>query len=118
EIRIVEIQNEIEPQELRHAAGHVRVTAEVEENLPAEGDGREHQCRGAERLGIVIDALDVKREIVGERQFLEQPDQKERRAIGEVLQADLWKLVELRQQMFGAFDRPGHELREKTNESR
>src|SRR5262245_29936414 len=41
EVRIIEVQNKIEPHELRHAAGHVRVAAEVEEDLPAERDRRE-----------------------------------------------------------------------------
>src|SRR6185437_14628978 len=118
EVGIVEVQDEMEAHQLRHAASHVRVAAEVEKDLPPEGDGCEHQRRRAERLRIFIDPLDVERKEVGQRQFLEQPDQKERRAVGEVLQPDLGEFIELRQQMPGALDRPGHELGKETNEGR
>src|SRR6185312_5877049 len=65
---------------------------------------------------IFIDPLDVERKEVGQRQFFEQPDQKERRAVVEVLQPDLGEFIELREQMPGALDRPGHELGKKANE--
>src|SRR5207244_11459161 len=51
-------------------------------------------------------------------QFLEQGDDEERRAIGEVLEADGRELAELGQEVSGALDRAGHELREKTDKRR
>src|SRR5207249_5713767 len=97
-------------------AGHVRVTAEVEEDLPAKGDSGQDQPRRAVRLRVVIDAFDIERKVIGQRQFLEQTDEEQRRAVGEVLQADGRELAELREQMPGALDRPGHELGKETNE--
>src|SRR6266511_4757026 len=118
QVGIVEIQNQIKTHELRQAAGHVGVAAEVEENLPGEREGRQHQCRRAESPGIVIHALDIKREVVGQGEFLEQPNEKQRRAIGEIPEAKLWKLMELWQEVFGALDRTRHELREEADERR
>ena len=46
--------------------------------MPAEGNGRQNERRSAELLGILIDPLDVIREVVGQRQLLEQADQEER----------------------------------------
>src|SRR5207248_1305834 len=72
EVGIVEVQNQMKAHELRDAAGHIRVTAEVEENLPAKGGGGQDQRRRAVRLRVVIDAFDIERKVIGKRQFLEQ----------------------------------------------
>ena len=69
QIGIVEIEDQVETHDLGHAACHVRVAAEIEEDLPAEGDGAEQQGRRAEGCGVVIDPLHVKREVVGQRQL-------------------------------------------------
>src|SRR5437588_302678 len=115
EVGIVEVQNQMEAHELRDATGHVCVATEIEENLPAVGDGGEDQRRRAVRLWVVIHTFDIERKVIGQRQFLEQTDEEQRRAVGEVLQSDGWELAKLREQMPGALDRPGHELREETN---
>src|SRR5437870_8151752 len=98
-------------------AGHVRVTAEVEEDLPAKGDSGQDQPRRAVRLRVVIDAFDIERKVIGQRQFLEQTDEEQRGAVGEVLQPDRRELAKLREQMARTFDRPGHELGKETNKS-
>ena len=100
----------------RHAAGHVGVAAEIEEDLPGEGERRQDQRRGAENAGIVVDAIHVEREIIGQRQFLEQADQEERKPVGEVVQSKRRRLLELRQHLPRPLDRPGHELREEADE--
>src|SRR5439155_25779622 len=69
----------------------------------------------AECIRVVINSLDVKGKIVGQRHFLEKTDQKKRGPIGEVLEANSGELIELRQQMPGALDRAGHQLRKETN---
>ena len=68
---IVEIQDQVEAHQLGHAAGHVRVAAEVEEDLPAERNGGQEQGRCAEIRRVVINPLHVERQIVGQRQLLE-----------------------------------------------
>src|SRR5205085_1937362 len=88
QIGIVEIQNEIEPEHLGNAARHVRVPAEIEEYLPTEGKRGHDQSWRIERFRTLVNAIDIKREVVGDRQFLKKADQKERGAIGKVLQAD------------------------------
>src|SRR5882762_2004422 len=87
EVGIVEVQNQIEAHELRQAARHVGVAAEVEENPPGQRERRHHQSGRAKSLGIIVPAFDGKREIVGQREFLEQADEEERRAVGEILKA-------------------------------
>src|SRR5678815_2692167 len=77
-VRVVEIQNQIKAHELGDAAGHVRVTAEVEKDLPGESKCRQNQRGSAEGLGIVVNPLHIKRQIVRERQFLEQAHEEER----------------------------------------
>src|SRR4051812_3605036 len=110
EIGIVEIEDEAKTHDLRETASHVGVAAEVEKDLPREGERGEGERRRRLCGGIFVNTFDVKREIVGEREFLEEADDEERGAIGEVLQADGWEGLELRQKMFGALDGAGHEL--------
>src|ERR1035437_2822452 len=116
EVGIVEVQDQVEAHDLGHAARHVRVTAEIKEYLPAKSHGAEEQRRRAEGPGVVIYPLDVERQVVGQRELFEEADQEKRSAIGEILQAHRRELIELRQEMPGALDRPGHELREEANE--
>ena len=66
--------------------------------------------------GVVVDAFDVEREVIGQRQFLEQADQEKRKAVGEILQAEGRGVMELRQQVSGPLDRAGHQLREEADE--
>src|ERR1041385_4370343 len=113
QIRIVEVQHQVEPHYFGYTAGHVGIAAEVEKYLPGKRECRRNQLRGSELPRVVINAFDVKRKIVGQRQFLEQADQKERKAVRQVLQPDLRKTKELRQHVGRAFDRACHELRKE-----
>src|SRR5439155_12525758 len=101
---------------LRDDERHVGVAAEVEEDLPRESKRRGEQFGGIKLPGIVIDALNVKREIVRQREFFEQADEKEREAVGEILQPNSRKARELRQHVRRAFYGSGHELREEGHE--
>src|SRR6202000_275307 len=86
-IRIVEVQDEIEPQDLGDAAGHVGVAAEIEEYLPRKGKCRAGQRSGLVVRGVFVDRVDVHRQVVGQCQFLEKAHQKQRRSIGDIEQA-------------------------------
>src|ERR1044071_5037255 len=87
EVGIVEVQNEIETHDLGDPSRHVGVAAEIEEYLPAKGDRCGNQSGRAKCFWIFINALDIKGQVIGERHLLEQTDEEERRAIGEVLNA-------------------------------
>src|SRR5882724_3603606 len=118
QIRIVEVQNQIEAHHLGHAARHIGVTAEIKKYLPTERHGGGDERRRAECLWVFINSLDIERKVVGQRHFFEKANQKKRGAIGKVLQANRWELIELRQKVSGALDRAGHQLRKETNKSR
>ena len=74
---MLKLRTRLNPIILRHAAGHVGVAAEVEEDLPGEGERRQDQRRGAETAGVVVDAIHVDAEVIGQGDFLEQADEEE-----------------------------------------
>src|ERR1051325_4401069 len=55
------------------------------------------------------------REIVGDDNFLKQPENRKRNSIFDMNAGDDAFGLKLRQQMAGAFDRASHQLREKRN---
>src|ERR1035437_1846330 len=112
----MEAQDQVETHWRRAAAGHVGVAAEVEEYLPAERNRCQNEGRRAKRLRIVVNPLHVKGKVVGQRQLLEEADEKKRGAVGEVLHPDLRELIELRQQMPRALNWASHQLREEAHE--
>src|SRR6185503_15484570 len=116
QVGIVEIEDQVEADHFCDAAGHVGVAAEIEEDLPGEGDGRQCERGGIVRTGVVINPLDIEREVVGQREFLEQADQKQRKAVGQILQAEGRRAMKLREQVSGPLDRSGHQLRKKADE--
>src|SRR5262249_16894335 len=116
QVRVIEVENQIETHEAGDAARHVRVAAEIEKDLPAKCDRCQDERRRSERTRVVVNPLDLKREVICQRHFLEQPEQEQRSAIGEVLEPNRRELAKLWQQMAGALDRSGHQLRKETNE--
>src|SRR6185369_1280328 len=116
EIRIVKIEHQVEAHHFRHSARHVGVAAEIEKDLPGESKGREEQRRSIKIPWMIVNALDVEREIIGQRQLLEETDKKQGEAVGYILRPNGWKAIELRQQVGGALNRAGHELGEKGHE--
>src|SRR5438552_12887973 len=95
-VGIIKIQHQIESHQLRHPARHVRVAAEIAKNLPGEGEGGQSQRGSVEFPWMVVNTLDVQREIVGQRQLFEQSDEKKREAVSHVLGAKSWEVIELR----------------------
>ena len=115
-VRVVEVQHHPEAHQRGDAAGHVGIAAEVEVDLPAERHGRQDQGRRLEQAGVAVDRVDILGQVVGQRHFLEEAHEEERQAVGEVLPRDRRRSLELRQEVVGALDRPGHQLGEERDE--
>src|SRR5262249_13164923 len=71
QVGIVEIQDQVKAHHFRNAARHVSIAAEVEKDLPTEGHCGCDQGRRPESTWVVINALDEKREIIRQGDFLE-----------------------------------------------
>jgi hypothetical protein len=72
EVGIIKVQDETKAEHLSDAASHIGVTAEIEKDLPGERESGEQKRRGAVKLGIFIDPVHVKREVIREGKFLEE----------------------------------------------
>ena len=86
-VGVVEVQHQAEAHDCGDAAGHVGVAAEVEVDLPAERHRRQDQRRRLELAGVAVDRVDVLGQVVGQRHLLEEADQEQRQAVGEVAAA-------------------------------
>ena len=115
-VGVVEVQHHPEAHQQGDAAGHVGVAAEVEVDLPAERHRRQEQRRRLEQARVAVDLVDVLGQVVGQRHLLEEADEEQRQAVGDVLPRDRRRSLELRQQVVGALDRPGHQLGEERDE--
>ena len=59
EVGIVEVEDQIEPENLRYASCHVSVAAEIKKDLPGKSEGCEHEGRCAVCFWIIVNPLNV-----------------------------------------------------------
>ena len=116
QVGIVEVQHQADTHQASHAAGHVGVAAEVEVDLPGEGERGQQERRSIVEIRRGVDRIDVQPQVVGQRHLLEQTDDEQRQAVADVGRANHGKSIELRQQLAGPLDRPGDQLRKQRHE--
>ena len=114
EIGVAEIEHEPEAEHQGQAAGHVGIAGEVAIDLEGEGIDAEQDGEAIGRRtgeGGVGHATDV----VGDDDLLEQAPEDEEGAMGDAVVADRAGLLDLGQEVGGAFDGAGDELGEESD---
>ena len=116
DVRPVEVERDFIAQQQRRADGDVRIAGKIAVDLHRVAvDRRQHLPTGV-HFGQRKHAVDqIDRQEIGDDHLLEQPghNQPQRAAAFLLIQARL--VVELRQQVGGAHDRPGDKLREEAH---
>jgi hypothetical protein len=112
----VEVVHQLEAHQLRDAPGDVRVAREVAEDLNGEGIGRDQRLAAAGREARRVDAVDEQRDVVGDEHLLRVAPHHQPDAVLHLLARDPARVRHLGQQVRGALDRPGHQLREEGDE--
>ena len=113
-VRPVEVDRELEPQELRDADGDVGVAAEVAVDLHGVGDEADDGVDRGAPGGVAEDGVDDRAgQEVRDHDLLEQAAQDQPHRRGHVHVARVALLVELRDELVGPHDRPGHQVREE-----
>src|SRR6202011_4069368 len=117
----VEIQRQLNAEQPRRAKRHLGIPREVEIELELERDrplpgGEEIECLAGG--GGIVDARHRGREMVGENDLLEQPDDEDREPEHKVawLDGERPRALDLRKDLAVVGDRPGQQLREKHHE--
>src|SRR6188472_3355787 len=73
EIREAEVLQQLDPHQLRGAPGDVRVSREVTVDLKGEGVDAEQDVQAGWHGTRVEHAVDERRQVVGDEDFLEEP---------------------------------------------
>src|SRR3954469_1067679 len=98
------------------ADGASRVTGEVEENLSRERDHARPGIKGEERTAVAKDAIRRPGQHgVREHDLFEKPERHQEQTPEESAFLRFWRRLELRQEITGAHDRTGDELRKERN---
>ena len=112
QVRVVEVDHQLEAEPSRRAARDVAVGREVRVDLDREGeDARPQDLEGRrlEREDLVGDQADV----VGNHQLLEEAPRHQPQTRARGVGREVPRAFHLRQQRRGPFDRAGHQLREE-----
>ena len=101
------------------ADGGGRVAGEIAEDLAAEGQGADPrvQCAGRQ-VGVKYRLRGRGQKTIGQHDLLEQAQRHQRQTKTQLLARCPPRRLELRQQLAGAHDRSGHQMREKGHEQR
>src|SRR5262249_20163448 len=117
QIRTGEVQGEVEAKEPRAPDRHVRVAGEIEVDLEREG---QRPTPRRQHPGVDVDVPEIGvrdlGELVGEGHLLREPKEDEQEAV--LYLASRWRSPreEVREELAGADDGTGHELREERDE--
>ena len=103
----------VDAEELGGADGDVGVPGEVAVDLEGEEDGAEDEGGPGEGLWGVEAHIDVGRARVGDDDLLEHAPEDEAHAVAPLLVGEGARRGDLRQEVGGALDGPGNELREE-----
>ena len=107
---------EIDTEYSRHADRHVGVSTEIAIYLEGEEIRRERKTQPAMPFGIGVHGIDVRTEIVGDGDLLEQAPEHQNETAVYALRADAAGPLQLSQKMTRALDGTGDEMREVRDE--
>src|SRR5690606_446579 len=112
QIRAAEILHELNAEQERNADGDVGVAGEVAIDLEGEEINADQQLHRRREGGDAEIAVDERREIVGDHQFLEEAPADQLQAEHKAVGIGAHPVPDLRQKRGRALDRPGEDLRE------
>ncbi len=101
---------------MRRAEGHVAVAGEVAVDLNRVGQRRQPCCRAAELLGILKDRIDIHGHAIGHDELLHEAAQEELDAELHACPVPAAGMTDLRQEIAGAHDGTGDQVREERDE--
>jgi hypothetical protein len=115
----IEVLRQLVAEQQREADRHVGIAREVAVDLRREAVEGERELRGRVRVRVAVDRVDhAPGELVGDHCLLQHPaDDQEDRGTRQH-RARVARRAQLRQELVGPDDRPGHEMREERLEDR
>lgn len=116
EVGNVEVSLQADAEEFGGADGDVAIAGEIAVNLEGEEDGREQQRAAVLVLPAAEHLVYVERAVVCDDYFLEQAPEHLAAAVHRRVVVEFARALELGQQVCGAFDGTGNELREEADE--
>ena len=116
QVRHVEILGQLVAEQVGRADRHVGVAGEVAVDLHRVGEHAHPDGRGAIQRRVGEDRVGEQGHVVGDGQLLEQAHQEELHAEVDAGPVPVLAAANLRQEVLGADDRPGHEVREEQDE--
>lgn len=112
DVRIVEVDLELEPEHFPESDGHLRITREVIEQLQGIADHAEPRDRRIDHLRIFFhDQRDRLAEDICQEHLLRQADDEDLDPVRKLLHA-VGPAVQVRLDVMVPYDRPGDQLRE------
>ena len=116
EIRLVEIEHQVDAHQLRDSAGDVGVAGKIAVNLHGEQDRPKNNIGPGDVTCAEVDRIDRSGDSVSNRDFLEQSPKDEECSLRDLLVVDRAFLEDSRQQFRCSLNRAGDQLREVGDE--
>src|SRR4051812_14065042 len=111
EIGLPKIDHEMKAEQLRAAAGHVAIAAEIAINLESEGEDAERGRKKAMPEFAFKGRVRHIGGVIGNDRLAKQAQQDQHQACEELLPVKMARPLHLRQQVRRALNRPGNQMR-------
>ena len=118
EIRLAEVLDHVNSEDLRNGAGYINSAGKVRINLQRIKQHRKAQGRPGERFRGLRNRPDRRGSVIRNHQFFEQAPQRELQAVFDAGKVGMVLFQKLTRQLVIPADRPLQELRKETDEER
>ncbi len=116
DIRVIEILRKAEAEQQRDTDGNVGIAGEIEIDLESETIDRQQYRCGIAAGHVVPDRVGGGRERIREHHLLHEAEHDQRDRVRDLLPRQALGMVEFVEELAGAHDRAGHQLREERDE--
>ena len=108
-----EVADEAEAEEPRAPQRDIGVAAEIAIHLDREERSRQQQGAACMHGGVLVNGIDVARDVVGDDDLLEESPKHLAQTVDRFFEVEGARLLDLVQQAVRPFDGTGHQLREE-----